>query len=334
MKELSEQDIAELLRPLCPFYYWPNNGNLGDLLIAEATRQWFEREGLEYKEFDDGALPDESQYNLVYGGGGRFTNHWPGVDAIARLLTAPQVRHCVILPHSLYCVDDFVRSLDERHTIICREKRSFEYCCGLSPRASVALGNDMALLADARAFSAEAHTGDSAEAQRLYAYLQGGAAAEMAWEVKNATILSTVCGKQCRVAFVLRTDKEKNTQFASELNYDISLVWSSSCRYTPGNSALMHAFANAMAYPDVVVTDRLHVGIISAMLGKQVYLLDNDYGKLSSVYQQSLSQMPAVHLLKDGLLTPDLERAWKRLNSPTHRLSHCMAKACHWMLGK
>lgn len=147
MKELSEQDIAELLRPLCPFYYWPNNGNLGDLLIAEATRQWFEREGLEYKEFDDGTLPADSQYNLVYGGGGRFTNHWPGVDAIARLLTAPQVRHCVILPHSLYCVDDFVRSLDERHTIICREKRSYEYCCGLSPRASVALGNDMALLA-------------------------------------------------------------------------------------------------------------------------------------------------------------------------------------------
>lgn len=334
MNELSEQEIAGLLRPLCPFYYWPNYGNLGDLLIAEATRQWFERQGLAYKEFDAGALPGDSRYNLVYGGGGRFTNHWPGVDEIARLLTAPQVRRCVILPHSLYRVDAFVRSLDERHTIICREKKSFEYCCGLSPRASVELGRDMALLADINAFSAEAHSGDSAEAQNLYAFLQGGAAAGMARMVKKATIQAPVCNRSCKVAFILRTDKEKKTRFASEFSYDISMAWNSSCRYTPGNAALMRAFADAMAYPDVVVTDRLHVGIISALLGKQVYLLDNDYGKLGGVYQQSLIQMPSVHLLADGRFTPELERAWRRLNSPVRLLRWWVGKARRRAAGK
>ena len=152
--------------------------------------------------------------------------------------------------------------------------------------------------------------------------------------VKKATIQAPVCNRSCKVAFILRTDKEKKTRFASEFSYDISMAWNSSCRYTPGNAALMRAFADAMAYPDVVVTDRLHVGIISALLGKQVYLLDNDYGKLGGVYQQSLIQMPSVHLLADGRFTPELERAWRRLNSPVRLLRWWVGKARRRAAGK
>ena len=47
---------------------------------------------------------------------------------------------------------------------------------------------------------------------------------------------------------------------------------------------------------DVIVTDRLHVAIAATLLNKEVYILDNSYGKLSGVYEQSLRGRSNVHL--------------------------------------
>ena len=46
---------------------------------------------------------------------------------------------------------------------------------------------------------------------------------------------------------------------------------------------------------DAIITDRLHVGIAAALMGKEVFLLDNTYGKLSGVYNHSLKQNPHIH---------------------------------------
>ena len=47
----SSRRVAEVLREAQPFFFWPNDGNIGDLLIAEASRQFFRREGLLYEVF-------------------------------------------------------------------------------------------------------------------------------------------------------------------------------------------------------------------------------------------------------------------------------------------
>jgi exopolysaccharide biosynthesis predicted pyruvyltransferase EpsI len=39
---------------------------------------------------------------------------------------------------------------------------------------------------------------------------------------------------------------------------------------------------------DVIVTNRLHIGVAGALLGKRVRLYDNSYGKIRDVYQASL----------------------------------------------
>ena len=61
-----------------------------------------------------------------------------------------------------------------------------------------------------------------------------------------------------------------------------------------------------------IVTDRLHVSIAAALMNKEVYMLDNSYGKLSAVYQHSLKNCPRVHLctefpsnLKNGSFPTD-----------------------------
>ena len=47
---------------------------------------------------------------------------------------------------------------------------------------------------------------------------------------------------------------------------------------------------------NAILTDRLHAGIASALMGKEVYLFDNNYGKVSGVYGHSLKDLPNVHL--------------------------------------
>ena len=314
--------IEQILRDLGTFYYWPNNGNLGDLLIAEATRQYFTRTGIIWKEYDPNTPPDEANIVLVYGGGGRFTSHWGGIEEHLEHLTHSRVKRGIILPHSFYEVDNFILSLDERHTVICRENRSFEYCISLSPRATVLKGDDMGLqlelsklpsLSNIPQLSQKATTEEIQQANLL----KNGWRNELQRRVKRATVFYKQQGINKKVAFILRTDKEKSSLLQSPFSYDISLAWCSSCTATPYNPYFIRTFAETLKYPDIIVTDRLHVGIMAYLLNKEVYLLDNDYGKLSGVYEFSLQSESNIHLLSTNQSWPTiLTKAWNRLNSP------------------
>lgn len=313
--------MKELLNRLDKIYYWPNNGNLGDLLIAEATRQYFRRNNITWVEYMPDNPPACENITLVYGGGGRFTSHWGGIDVHLAHLTHPRVKRGIILPHSFYEVDYFIQGLDERHTIICREKRSFDYCCSLEPQATILLGDDMGIqlsIADLPDIKDVPVLNDCTNKEEFLQFklLQRGWIQNVLRGVRKSTIVSFMSGKNKKITFLLRTDKEKSTVFTSPLSYDISRAWDASCRETVFNALFIRVFAEALMYPDVIVTDRLHVGIMAHLCGKEVYLLDNDYGKLSGVYNQSLSDQSNVHLLPNGELTDELALAWKRFNSP------------------
>lgn len=323
--DMEKQELVSLLQRLSPFYYWPNNGNLGDLLIAEATRQFFRRHGLAYREYDSENPPEETSYNLVYGGGGRFTPHWSGLERFTELLTAPAVQKCVILPHSISGVDAFVRAFDARHTIIARTEATRRYCRELNREAHVEVADDMALQMDLSLLPS------SEEACRM---LPRSRYENMLKNTRRAT--ASVPGSSRRVTFILRTDREKSTRYASPFTYDLSLALSNSdCRENSLNGAWLRAFADALGECDWVVTDRLHVAVMAHLMGKTVLMLDNDYGKLSGVWHQTLFRCKDVHLLADGELPPDVARAWARLNSPwriclnrwKHRFCHVLRSA-------
>ena len=239
-------------------------------------------------------------------------------------LTRSQVQRCVVLPHSINGVDAYVQALDERHTVFCRELRTLEYCRGLNQRASFVLAHDLGIslrveqlpsLECMPALDADA----TAEAARQYELLNGPAA-RMAF---RSMCLATVEPlPSCRkVAFVLRTDREKNGHMESDLSYDLSRFYSASCKETPYTAFLVRFMADCLSFPDVVVTDRLHVAIMAMHAGKEVYMLDNDYGKLSGVYEVSLRDKANVHLLPPGEPWPEeLFSAWERLKAPWRRL--------------
>ena len=104
--------------------------------------------------------------------------------------------------------------------------------------------------------------------------------------------------KQVLNAF--RTDVEKTTIDIPKSNIDLSQVFAAD-DMSPASS--LHATYWMMRFIngfEIVRTNRLHIGIMSAMLGKQVDLLDNSYGKIRDVFNHSLrDQFPNVQWLGD-----------------------------------
>ena len=60
---------------------------------------------------------------------------------------------------------------------------------------------------------------------------------------------------------------------------------------------LSKLFMQAIDSVEVVVTDRLHVGLVATLLGKKVFLFDNSYGKVSGIFEQSLKFFENVKIL-------------------------------------
>lgn len=142
-------------------------------------------------------------------------------------------------------------------------------------------------------------------------------------DVKTSLVALPGAGK---LAVCLRDDPEStgHAQALKELplNTDLSVY---SVRVI---DEVEHAFAytrwllKALDQPDAILTDRLHLGISGALLGKEVFLMDNVYGKISGIYELSLRErFPRVHLLNElsefpwlekVLTVPDLDRCRER----------------------
>ncbi len=269
------------------FRFIPNAGNIGDMLIDVATRQVFRRLGVV-------TTTEASHPHLVYGGGGRFVPFYDSLDELTQTLTAPQVRHCIILPQSFYEVDEFVRLLDERHTVFCREARSLEYCRSLNGRARFMLEDDMALhLNPLELPQINEDNVNSLALTPQYAPIQRGVEAA----VRVSTRRFKRAGRYLRVAFLPRRGKESIIPAGLLSGMDVSDFWYGKGDGSQGQALFIRAFLNVFSHVDAVVSDRLHVCLTALFAGCQVYLLDNCYGKLSGVYRQSLSSHPRAHLV-------------------------------------
>ena len=126
--------------------------------------------------------------------------------------------------------------------------------------------------------------------------------------IKLALASRTVINKNnIRIGFIFRNDKEKATTDCPVKNIDLSLYSTSSCTSSGSTKLLSELFISAIDSFDVVFTDRLHVGIIAALLGKHVYLVDNSYKKISGVYYKSMSDWKNVKLI-NSISDIDIEK--------------------------
>lgn len=279
--------ILPALIELGEFQYCANEGNMGDLLIDIATRQFFRRHHLPVRH--------ESHHHVVYGGGGRFVPFYGSLEVQAAKLTSARVERCIILPHSFYQVDSFIHVLDEHHLVFCREQRSLEYCRSLNERAQFLPADDMALH-----FCPDYSPPPDPEERGAPHCLKPWAVSLMG-KIRKAVQESSFPAFRenywQRGAFLPRRGKEGALPAELVLGQDISDLWSGTGDGSPEQVFLIRGLLTVLSGLDIVISDRLHICIAGLFAGCRVYFLDNNYGKLSGVYRQSLLEHPRAHLL-------------------------------------
>lgn len=264
---IDNNQLLSVLRGLGGFTYIPNAGNIGDMLIASATMGFFKDNNISYKMY-----MGKPALNIVYGGGGIWTENYEH-DWIKFLSVFQSAERVVILPSSFNDCQKLLDVLDERFTVFCREEKSYKYLKSANTSATILLDHDMAL----RMSSCVLQT-------------------PIKYSERTSNVLGNIVFDRIpqNTAYFMRTDCESSGHYDSDL--DVSdLAYGSSTsspEYIDFCAKLMLAIINI---PDVIVTDRLHVGIAGLLMGKTVYLLDNSYGKLSGVYKHSLKQFKNMH---------------------------------------
>jgi exopolysaccharide biosynthesis predicted pyruvyltransferase EpsI len=275
-----------------PVHYIPNPGNAGDSIIASATYQVFDRIGLKYQTQRPNKFDPTNQV-VIYGGGGNLVGENTfSAQALRRI--HHRARRLILLPHTIKDVDELLRSFTSKTTIICREKVTYEYVSGMVSGPEVYLSDDMAFSLDPDALMKKKQTWGLARSLIgfLMAYVDGS---PRPWSRSVAkrwlypiTKLSLETGHPKHQLNALRTDGDRTNAPLAGDNLDISQIFDFGvCPREIADFASAQLLGYLSDY-ERVVTNRLHVAISAALLGKQIELHSNGYYKCRAVYEYSM----------------------------------------------
>jgi exopolysaccharide biosynthesis predicted pyruvyltransferase EpsI len=267
----------------------PNPGNAGDSVIACAEYLMFDKLGLSVKEYDQATEAEIANCDLlIYGGGGNLVGLYQNA---AQCISAwhQRVSRLVLLPHTVRGHEGLVQSLGSNVTVFCREAESLAYVKAQNPALDVRFEHDMAFSLPMDEVLARAAS---------LGFLPAAP-----WNLRGIKrrVRALIYDLSSRWArhdlYAFRGDAE-GTGRVGRLNIDVSQAFSaddmsrSSCLET---TVFMAQFLNRY---EVIHTDRLHVCIVSALLGKKVFFHDNNYGKNRSVHAATmLKNFPKIELM-------------------------------------
>jgi hypothetical protein len=257
-----------------------NNGNAGDSLIAAATFQLFRRIGLRPRLLDHlyrGARTEGAV--VLYSGGGNLVPFYSGAR---RFIAAHhrRARRLVLLPHTVVGHEDLLAELGPNVDLIARERRSFEHIRAHAPKARHHLMHDIALGLDIE----ELRRGPL----RLAAAPASARAAARLF-VRGWQRLGKPRPPAGRVLNAFRTDSESTGIDRPADNFDLSAIYDGWVAPEGFARFAVRDFLSIADRYDEIRTNRLHVGIAGALLGKRVALHDNSYGKNRAVWEHSLA---------------------------------------------
>jgi exopolysaccharide biosynthesis predicted pyruvyltransferase EpsI len=249
----NEVDIANFLLRYSnqEIVYCANPGNAGDAIIAFATYRLFNQLKIKYRIIRH----TEQVFGQVifYSGGGNLVEG--KYESAYRFIenNYRQNAEIVVLPHTVFGYNHLLSSVTNV-TILCRERVSYSGLLNSGfPKNRLFLAHDMAFLLSGCDFQA---------------YQRPGAG----------------------TAFVLRTDSEGLASLQRPTsNLDISLSWNGELWHRPDFAEnVTLSLACYLSGFETIVTDRLHIGILAALLNRKVLLYPNNYYKISAVYEYSI----------------------------------------------
>lgn len=308
--------ILQCLKELDEFYFLPNSGNAGDAVIGMSSYQLFEHEKMKYHVIDKSQPMEnlfEEDFNLVYGGGGVFVEqHQEGYKEFLKLFASPKIKKGIILPHTIYGAEDLLELLDQRWVVFCREEMSYNWCVAHNSKAKFYLADDMALSLD---LSFLRRSNSSKTNLNNFFFSSNDWNIDVNKKIFNHykffenRLVNIINSAISDIGVFLRIDTEKKFDLGENLISlcDLSLYSGGGYFSDKSYTALIsRLFIKTIDCFNTIVTDRLHIAICAALLGKHVYCLDNIYGKNSAVYNYSLKNLSNVkfysnsdELLKD-----------------------------------
>jgi len=254
-------------------HFLPSPGNGGDALIDVGFFDLARSVGLSYRVIDRRAELGAND-TLVIAGGGIFVPEYEYMATTLRRY-AQSVGQLVLLPQTVRGHEDVLGLLDERAHVFLREQTSLDYLVSVAPAAHPRFDHDMAFHADVAALRARRGLAGF----RLSRGNLGRLALLTALKLNALTT---------RRLLAFRTDREAGGTGHARLARDVSKLTAfgtateDQCRFAAAQ------FIQTIDRFAEVDTDRLHVAIAAALLGKPARLHDNSYFKNRAVFAASL----------------------------------------------
>lgn len=262
-----------------PIHYQPNPGNAGDSMIAYATYRMFDKLGINFvpiprKDFD------AKDKIVVFGGGGSLIGDInPASDFVAR--HHQRARKFVVLPHTSQGHIDMLSSMGSNVELIAREKETFHHHREHAPATKVMIAEDLAFGIDVD-----------------HLLSTGGGPVIWDFHLKRLArrhFMRAAEGLRRGISGVdtihcFRTDREKTDQQRPRWNADLSKLFKCGVA-TPAAAARSSwmVFDMLQRYREIH-TNRLHLAIAGALLGKLVKFHPNSYFKCGAVYEYSMRE--------------------------------------------
>lgn len=294
-----EKECFELLKLLESlrseeFVYIVNTGNAGDSAIYFATVKLFESLSLTYKTFTKFTDECKGKTVLIGGGGAMASEQSDLSKTLAKAINLS--KNVIILPHTLKNLDRIFESSQGNLTIFCREKKTYDYLENFN-NIERYLVHDIVFSLDTLKYKQLSSTFDKIKVSVMFIYFYM-LNSPLKFRLKDllkvynsGRIVNRIISKSnSNILNAFRVDEEKTNIEIPKINSDISSIFQLS-----NNNPLLAEVATRMMIHTLskfeeINTNRLHVAILSSLLGKKVNFYDNSYFKCREVYLHSLQK--------------------------------------------
>ncbi len=285
-----ESELRQLMARRRSIRFVINRGNAGDGLIAAGTWQLFDR--LKFYPIVSKTNQVQSGDIAIYGGGGNLVPEYPDCRQFLERCLAVGVDRAMILPHTIRGHERLLASLDQRFTLVCRDIESLERVRASGTVARIIMAPDLALCLDIERLRERCRNPGARRRFALDLVAHGQAARYFRWR----RTLRRLRDERSGTLYVLRADAEAPVGASGDPRWDISKHYISKFRSRYECDFVSRDIFDFIEGVPAVVTNRLHVGIAGALMGKQVTFRDNSYGKIRAVFNTSLRGIQGLSL--------------------------------------
>jgi len=268
-------ELAECLRAFADeeVIFVPNPGNAGDALIDFGTYLFFDAIGLRYRFGSwDESYPGRV---VLFSGGGALVDVYPGSDRFIRRVHK-DCKAFVLLPHSVRAYPDLLAEMDERCILFAREAPTDAYLRAQCTRAQIRRCHDLAFFASDSDIAAEPWYPRDLPAELRLPWARMAVKFAIHAKMRSSTL------------HIIRADSEKTDRPVPRWNYDLSALFAQNDMRRPACANSVKMIRQVMRLFDEIESNRLHMAVLGAIIGKPVRMLDNSYGKNSAIHAESI----------------------------------------------